>query len=82
MKKVLLTIFSGVSVLVVAELVSRYWLGLGDPPLVIGDPGVDYIFATNQNCNRFGNRIIYNDASMRCDFDVLTGGGGGKEYLL
>ena len=57
---------------VCAELFARYYLGLGDPPIAMGDAEIDYIFAPNQDCNRFGNRIVYNDASMRCDFDVLT----------
>ena len=53
-----------------AELGARYGLGLGDPPLSIPDAEIDYLFAPNQDCNRFGNRIVYNNLSMRCDFDV------------
>lgn len=53
-----------------AEFYARYALGLGDPPVSIADPEVDYLFAPNQTCSRFGNRIVYNNASMRCDFDV------------
>ena len=73
-KRLILFAFIVMSV-VVAELVARYALGLGDPPLTVADSEIDYIFAPNQNCNRFGNRIVYNDASMRCDFNVLMGGG-------
>ena len=66
-----LRVFSIVAIIVVlAELVARYALGLGDPPLAVADSEIDYIFAPNQDCSRFGNRIVYNDASMRCDFDV------------
>ena len=61
------------------ELFSRYYLGLGNPPLCIADQEIDYIFAPNQDCNRVGNRIVYNNVSMRCDFDVM---GGGARYLL
>ena len=76
MKKRLLAFSIAAIIVVLAELIARYTLGLGDPPLAIADCEIDYIFAPNQNCNRFGNHIVYNDASMRCDFDVLTGGGG------
>ena len=75
MKKRLLAFSIAAIIVVLAELIARYTLGLGDPPLAIADCEIDYIFAPNQNCNRFGNHIVYNDASMRCDFDVLTGGG-------
>lgn len=67
---------------VCAELFARYYLGLGDPPITVGDAEIDYIFAPNQDCNRFGNRIVYNDASMRCDFDVLTGRTGERIFIV
>ncbi len=51
------------------ELVARYCLGLGEQPLSVSDAEIDYIFAPNQRCRRFGNRIIYNDCSMRSDFN-------------
>ena len=60
-----------VGILVIGECLARFWLGLGDPPLSIGDSEIDYIFAPNQMCHRFGNTIVYNDASMRCDFNVM-----------
>lgn len=53
------------------ELFARLVLGLGDPPVLLPDADIDYLFRPNQNCRRFGNAILYNDASMRCDFDVL-----------
>ena len=53
-----------------AELGARYGLGLGDPPVSVADAEIDYLFAPNQECWRFGNRIRYNNLSMRCDFDV------------
>lgn len=52
------------------ELVARWGLGLGDPPLSLADAEIDYFFAPNQDCNRFGNRIVYNNVSMRSDRDV------------
>lgn len=48
-----------------AELGARWVLGLGDPPLTILDPEIEYLFAPNQDLRRFGNRVIYNDVSMR-----------------
>ena len=53
-----------------AELFCRLYLGLGDPPISISDEEIDYIFAPNQDCSRFGNTVIYNNLSMRCAFDL------------
>lgn len=57
-------------VLAAVELVARFGLGLGDPPVSLPDDEIDYIFAPCQNCNRFGNKILYNDFSMRCEFQL------------
>lgn len=54
-------------VLVVGELVARYYFGLGDPPLSMADSRIEYLFQPNQTCSRFGNRIHYNAFSMRSD---------------
>ncbi|MHB1157443.1 MAG: SGNH/GDSL hydrolase family protein [Phycisphaerales bacterium] len=54
--------------LVVAECVARWGLGLGDPPLLVIDPQVGYMFAPNQDVMRFGNHVVYNTFSMRSDF--------------
>ena len=53
--------------LVVAECVARWGLGLGDPPLMVVDPQVGYMFAPNQDVYRFGNHVMYNAFSMRSD---------------
>lgn len=60
--------------LIGGELFARFVLGLGDPPLSIADREIDYLFAPNQNCNRFGNAIIYNNYSMRTGFDITNDG--------
>ena len=52
------------------EIFSRFILGLGDPPLSISDEELDYMFAPNQDCMRFGNHVYYNNCSMRSDFPV------------
>ena len=55
------------ALLVTGELVARYAFGLGDPPLSVADPEIEYLFKPNQTCRRFGNRIHYNAYSMRSD---------------
>lgn len=52
---------------VCGELVARFYLGLGDPPLSMADPEIEYLFKPNQDVNRFGNRVKYNAYSMRSD---------------
>lgn len=49
------------------ELFARYYLGLGDPPLSISDPDIEYLFAPSQDVSRFGNQVKYNAYSMRSD---------------
>jgi lysophospholipase L1-like esterase len=49
------------------ELFCRFHLGLGDPPLSVADPEIEYLFAPNQHMHRFGNRVDYNVWSMRSD---------------
>jgi hypothetical protein len=52
-------------VLAGAEAFARLYLGLGDPPLTIRDPAIDYLFAPSRCYSRFGNRVCYNRWSMR-----------------
>ena len=33
-----------------AEIYARKGLGLGDPPLSVADPEIEYLFAPNQDC--------------------------------
>ena len=47
------------------EVVARYWLGLGTPPLSITHPKIEYMFKPNQDLQRFGNHQIYNEIGMR-----------------
>ena len=60
-----------VGILIIGEFIARYGLGLGEPPISIPDEHIDYLFAPNQVCHRFGNVIRYNNKSMRCDFDIV-----------
>src|SRR5947207_15760221 len=53
--------------LVGGELFARYYLGLGDPPLMIADPQIEYLYKPSQTVHRFGHIIHYNAYSMRSD---------------
>jgi hypothetical protein len=55
------------ALLVTAELVARFYLGLGDPPLSMADPQIEYLFKPDQDCHRFDRHIRYNHYSMRSD---------------
>lgn len=50
---------------VAAELVCRFALGLGDPPLYVADPQIEYLPAPSRQYRRFGRHIAYNRWSMR-----------------
>lgn len=61
-------LLAGAIVLVVAgELVARYALGLGDPPLSMSHPDIEYMFRPCQDCMRLGNRVKFNAYSMRSE---------------
>lgn len=49
------------------ELVARFILGLGTPPLSIEHPSIEYMFKPNQDVSRFGNRILINEYGMRSE---------------
>ena len=51
--------------LVLVESSLRLLLGLGNPPLYVGDPDIGYLLAPNQRVRRLGNRIWVNQYSMR-----------------
>jgi lysophospholipase L1-like esterase len=47
------------------EISLRYFWGLGNPPLSIAHPKIEYQFAPFQNIDRYGNRFITNAWGMR-----------------
>lgn len=49
------------------ELVARFILGLGTPPLSIEHSRIEYMFKPSQNISRFGNRIVINEYGMRSE---------------
>lgn len=56
-----------VLLLIAGELTARFYFGLGDPPLSMADPEIEYLFKPDQDCKRFGRHIKYNHYSMRGD---------------
>lgn len=69
-KKRRLAIWAGallVTGTIAAELVARFVLGLGDPPLYVLDPKIEYMLAPSQDCRRFGNVFQTNRFGMRSD---------------
>src|SRR5688572_26696934 len=50
-----------------SELFLRARYGLGDPPIIISDPAIEYRYAPNGHYIRRGNRIDINSYSMRSD---------------
>ncbi|MEM8852455.1 MAG: hypothetical protein AAGD34_02070 [Pseudomonadota bacterium] len=50
---------------VACELVARFALGLGTPPLSVAHETIEYMFKPNQDVDRFGNRQLYNAHGMR-----------------
>jgi lysophospholipase L1-like esterase len=49
---------------IAAEIFARLGLGLGDPPLSIADPKIEYVFKPG-SYHRFHHRVFINDFSMR-----------------
>jgi hypothetical protein len=55
-----------ITTLIGAELALRKFLGLGDATILFQeDTGFEYIAQPNQDKIRFGNRVVYNEYSMR-----------------
>jgi lysophospholipase L1-like esterase len=57
------------TLLIVGELVARFGLGLGDPPLIVPDPALEYHFVPG-TYHRFGNTIRVNEQFMRNAIDI------------
>ncbi len=64
-KKTSYFILSIALILIFTELVLRLGLGFGDAVLMMEDEHYEYIAQPNQQRERFGNTIIYNQYSMR-----------------
>lgn len=55
------------TIIVALEMFARFGLGLGDPPLMMRHPDIEYIAQPSREYMRFGNRIKYNQWSMRSE---------------
>jgi len=58
-------LLAGVTILLAGEAFCRFVLGLGDPPLAMVHPQIEYLFKPDQQLRRLGNQISYNRWSMR-----------------
>ena len=65
MKKALVALAAVCLLAVGGEWFARSVLGLGDPPLSIRHPRIEYLYVPNQDVQRFGKRFLVNDYSMR-----------------
>lgn len=61
-----IAVTTGFGLLVLAEGMSRYGLGLGDPPLYVADPKIEYL-AKPGTYRRFGNLVQVNSRHMRSE---------------
>jgi lysophospholipase L1-like esterase len=63
---------AGLAIATVAgELVLRHGLGFGDPPLLMPDPAIEYLYRPARQYLRFGHRVEVNRWSMRsADFPL------------
>ncbi|MBC7624923.1 MAG: SGNH/GDSL hydrolase family protein [Aeromicrobium sp.] len=53
--------------LLIGETIARFGWGLGDPPLSVAHPTIEYMFKPDQNVKRLGNHIIVNHYGMRSE---------------
>lgn len=60
-------IAAAAALLTAGELVARFQYGLGDPPLLMRDPTIEYLARPSMTYHRFGNLVHYNQYSMRCE---------------
>ncbi len=52
---------------IAGELGARYIVGLGDPPLFVLDPEIEYLLKPDQKCRRFGHDYVVNSHAMRSE---------------
>jgi lysophospholipase L1-like esterase len=51
--------------IITGEMFARYYLGLGNPPLSVTHPTIEYMYKPNQDVYMFGNHFIINQYGMR-----------------
>ncbi|MBO8242380.1 hypothetical protein HA147_06915 [Prochlorococcus marinus XMU1410] len=70
------------SSLLILELISRKYIGLGTPALYESYEGMEYKLKANQNIRRFGNAVIINNASMRTTQNIIKKKAQDKKRIL
>lgn len=68
--------------LLIFEIITRRYIGLGNPILYESYEGMEYKAKPNQNIKRFGNKIKINNASMRTSFNISRENLQEKERIL
>lgn len=64
-RRKLFLVLLALAVIVSGELFCRMVLGLGDPPLYVTDPQIEYMMKPDQDVKRFGNHVFVNHWGMR-----------------
>ena len=82
LKKFFWAIAIGLMTLGVVEIIARLYLGLGNPPLSVEHPTIEYMFAPNQDLMRFGNRIVINEYGMRTESFLQHNGTGQLRIMV
>ncbi len=72
----------GVAGVIGLELVARFVLRLGDPPLYVADPEVEYLMKPSSRYNRFYAISTYNKWSMRGTPDIEKAKADPREFRL
>lgn len=67
LQTVILILLLAILLIAIAEIVARFGLGLGNPPLWQTDSKIEYLMQPSKSYRRFGKRISYNSHSMRSD---------------
>ena len=80
-RKAVFVLATGAIVLIAAEVGLRLTLGLGDPPLLIADDEIGYMFAADQDVHRLGHRVKINRYHQRSD-DISARPGPGVRRIL
>jgi hypothetical protein len=71
-----------VTVLVALEGLLGTVVGLGDPPLAMRDPVIEYRLVPDKTYHRFGNRITINSHGMRGERITDTAGASERRVML
>jgi lysophospholipase L1-like esterase len=80
---VALALGAGLFAIVLGEILCRAVLGLGDPPLMVEDPKIEYLYAPSRSYHRFGKITQINSHHMRSeDFPATKSSPAEKRVLF